>query len=149
VRRVLLILVLLAGCAKDGVRHGQNYAKDGTIAVGWSADLAKGLPYWRADIEERIGPCIILEAHGEYNTDGVWCRFGDDGSVVPWETIVKLVRDLHPDKPIVLLSCNTRGHMIRTPRVYYARALMWSFPNLSPWKRAGVTRFDQFAYSGG
>jgi hypothetical protein len=139
---ITLLLALNAGCAS------RSETKGGTIAVSWSADIAHGLQKWREVIEADIGPCIILEAHGEYNLDGVWCRFADDGSVVPWETIVKLVRDLHPDTPIVLLSCNARGHVIRTPRVYFPRAIAWSHPNLSPFRHHGVTRFEQFAYSG-
>jgi hypothetical protein len=148
VTRALIILLLLAGCAKHGTNQPTNYAKDGTIAVCWSKDLRKGLQSWRDDIERRIGPAIILEAHGEYNIDDVWCRFGDDGSVVPWETIVKLVRDLHPDQPIVVLSCNQRGHTLRTARVWYPRAITWSYPNVSPFWHRGVTTFQQFAYSG-
>jgi hypothetical protein len=74
VRRVLLILVLLAGCQTQPRIESDK----GSIAVGWSKDLVKGLALWREEIEKHVGPCIILEAHGEYNDSGVWCRYSDD-----------------------------------------------------------------------
>jgi hypothetical protein len=146
-RALVLILgavVLCTGC----VSHPSHIATErGTIAVCWSQDLKKGLQSWHDDIESRIGPCIILEAHGEYE-NGVWCAYRDGQPPIPWETIVQLVRDLHPTKAIVVLSCNQRGHTLRTARVWYPRGITWSYPNVSPFWHRGVTHFQQFAYSG-
>jgi hypothetical protein len=145
VTRALVILLLLAGCA-----HAPRIESPrGTIAVSWSKDSQAGLPSWIKEIERRIGPgAIILDAHGWYDSEGRWSRIGDDHQAVPWETLVDLVRRLHPDRPIVVLSCNPRGQHLRTARVHYARGSVTQWPYASPFTSPGISTFRQFAYSG-
>jgi hypothetical protein len=119
----------------------------GTIAIAWSEDIAPGLDAWAREVELMLGPSIILEGHGGYR-DGKWIRVGDDPSLwCEWEIVADLVRRLHPDKPIVILSCNERGAVLTTARVFYPRDIAWSRPNLIDVKY-GVSWLRDFAYTG-
>jgi hypothetical protein len=95
-----------------------------------SPDMAVGLPYWRLEIENAglKNPFIIMVHGGDGGTR--WLYRGTP-ETVPGEMqkLAAWVRYLVPmDRPLVIISCNPGGYVLKLPNTYQAVQMVWIIP---------------------
>lgn len=147
-RRLIVILSLAAWLS--GCSGAVGPTRD---TVTWSANLRHAEPLWRAEAAKRIaGRPVMLIVHGG-DRDGRWVAVPDRGPVMPMDGVARLLKDLFPGRPVVILSCNPGGHQLRKPGVWYATANVWSVPDainpLADPADADVGSIYEFTLSGG
>ncbi len=131
---VALLVLLLASCTAG--------TQPGPADVRWDPMVPGSLPTWRAAAEARFGPDVVLfDTHGGYRPDGTWVAVPKVGRSVPMADVARALKLLYPDRPVVLLPCNSRGATLGVPGVYYARRKVSMFHGVPS---APTYRIDDF-----
>lgn len=83
---------------------------------------------WREEASRRFSNALLVFVHGSDPIRGEWACKTADGFVLASD-IVKRAQKEHPERTIVLLSCNT-GHLkLGVPGVYYFKSSVWLIPD--------------------
>jgi hypothetical protein len=139
VRRVLLILVLLAGC-----QTAQVTTPRGSLGISWSANTRHGLKAWVEQHEKHWGqPILMLKCHGGHTTDGTWVLTPDyPMPEMPVEHAAWILRAVAQGRLVVIQSCNENGTELYVPDVMYARQTCSAAPDY--WHPGWVNKPGQF-----
>ena len=125
---ILAALLLAAGCGPAPPRPPGAAALYG---LEWSKDWPGGIPRWRAEARDVLGPdVIVFDCHGGYDAAGTWSAFPDEGRPVPMADVARGLKLLYPGRPILLVTCNKRGHTLGVPGVHYAKRLVACNPHV-------------------
>jgi len=87
--------------------------------------------YWREEISRRYSDAVIVYAHGGPSyIDNEWaCTNQQNGKVDTWASVVDRIRERHPYRRIVIISCNPWHQHLDRKYVTYARQAVWFFPD--------------------
>lgn len=92
--------------------------------------ISRSVDYWKREAQRRFIAPILIFGHGN-DFNGVWSmQLQDQGNrIVPVAEVAAKVRAKFPDRVIVLICCNPKGHALHMPGVYHAWDSVWFVPD--------------------
>jgi hypothetical protein len=134
-RLFALLALLIVAYVVAGVSRAPRAAVAGSPAVIVEVADPSLVPYalmWQREIARRFPNAVGILVHGGDVVEGQWIV---GTSYSPWRhsmlvsDLVRHYQRLHPDRTIVLLTCNPGHIRLRIPGVYYATSDVWCVPD--------------------
>jgi hypothetical protein len=126
----LILALLICGCtAKPAL------VKPKPTIINWSTATIPmtSANAWAKEAEKRLGTSnfCLLVCHG-VTIDGEWTLVPDaPRKSLRVADVAWTLRNIHWQRPLVVVSCNEGAHLLDTPNTLYGRRIIWSVPNSS------------------
>jgi len=85
-----------------------------------SPDCLMFAPYWVTEVQRRYSDAVVVIVHGLGTPQGEWVMFPFGSTGVSVDLFVENLRNIHPTRRIVLVTCNPDGIECKLPGVTYA-----------------------------
>lgn len=115
------MFVLMFGCA--------GKPKQKIDAINLNRGLAWGTTFWKLEASGRFNDPILISCHGGYR-HFQWHMFPDHQDPIPVWMVARVMGQMYPNRDIVLITCNERGHTLHGPsNVWYAKTDVLASPH--------------------
>jgi hypothetical protein len=109
-----------------------------------SDDLLMYSTMWEREARTKLRDPFIVIVHGYTGKDGTWWCAPTKGPPLPVESLARTLKQIWPDRPVVLVCCNDGRLDLKVPGVWYAKDIVVSPPR---YPTTRISRIEHFIES--